>query len=959
MKRYSYLCGSASSLVIYCLVNFSTSSWQNRAVAQIVPDTTLVNPSVVTRQNSTDVITGGTQAGSNLFHSFVQFSVPTGNSAYFSNPPDIQNIFTRITGGSLSNIDGIIRANGSANFFLINPNGIIFGPNARLEIGGSFLATTANSLNFADSTFFSAINASQNSPLLTVSVPIGLQFGSNPGRILVQGNGQGLRSTTALVDTDAALRVAQDQTLALVGGEVAFEGATLKTPGGRIELGSVGLNSFVSLKPIDKGIALGYESVSTFGDIRLSQQTAVDASGAGGGDIQVRGRQLMLTDGSQIEASTLGGEAGGNLSVTTSELVKATGTSANGYFPSGLQAQVYQGATGAGGKIAVETQQLTLQEGAQIITATSGQGAAGTIAVKAAKSVELIGTSANANSSSRSSLLTSVYQGATGAGGNLTLETKQLSVRDGAILFTGSSGAGAGGTLMVRASEFVELSGTAPDGFSGSGLYTSAERTATGDAGNLFLETRQLIIRDGAVISGDTSGSGNGGILEIEASDSVELIGTAPNPKYFSAIITQVFSGASGDGGKLTLETGRLIIRDGAYISTDTRSKGSGGNLVVKATESVEVAGTSILQAPSGLYARVRQEATGNGGNLTLETGQLIVRDGAAISTDTLGTKPGGTLTINASQSVEVIGTAADPKIRSRLSARSENIADAGSLIVNTGQLTIRDGALVNVSSTGTGSAGNLEVTAESIFLNNQGSLEANSAGGEFGNITLNSQSLILRQDSNISTNATKTATGGNITLDINQGILAALENSDITANSEQSKGGTVTINVQSVFGSEFRNTENNTTSDITATGGTPELSGTVTINTPEVQPAAGLIGLPENVVDASKLVASSCRSRNLNSEFIVTGRGGLPPSPYEAVTDEATWVDLRLTEIQHGSNSNGTPSSPVEAELPPHSQIEEAQGWMVNSQGKVVLIAQAPNATMQSSGLLPQQCDG
>ena len=270
-------------------------------LAEIIPDATLPNNSSVTTQDSIKVIEGGSQAGSNLFHSFDKFSVPTNQTAYFNNLANIQNIITRITGKSISNIDGIIRANSTANLFLINPNGIVFGENAALDIGGSFLATTASSINFADGTKFSATQP-QNTPLLTISVPVGLQFGTTAASIRNQSQASS-DDATNFFRQPVGLQVSPGRTLALIGGDVILEGGNLTAESGQIELVAVAGNNSLNLNSIDSGWVLGLEGVKNFKDIQLitrnrNQQTIasrVDVSGKnGGGNINVQGNSVEL-----------------------------------------------------------------------------------------------------------------------------------------------------------------------------------------------------------------------------------------------------------------------------------------------------------------------------------------------------------------------------------------------------------------------------------------------------------------------------------------------------------------------------------------------------------------------------------------------------------------------------------------------------------------------------------------
>ncbi|MDX2214547.1 MAG: filamentous hemagglutinin N-terminal domain-containing protein, partial [Oculatellaceae cyanobacterium bins.114] len=367
------------------------------ALAQIVPDRTLPVNSNVSSDCSNCTITGGTVRGANLFHSFEQFSVPTGGSAYFNNSLNIQNILTRITGQSASSIDGLLRTNGSANLFLINPNGIIFGSNARLNIGGSFLASTATSIKFPDGEFNT--NPAQSSPLLSINVPIGLGFGSSPAPIQVLGTGHLLTLQNPLLSptigasqSTSGLRVQAGKTIALVGGTVSLDGGILTAPSGRVEVAAVDSGD-VSLTAIPQGFALTPGIVSGWKPIQLSNRALLDTSGLPGGSIQINGGKVSFTEGATALIQNAGVAEAGSIEINAREqaFFSGVGFQGNSPFPSRLINESV--GPGKSGNVIISSPNLTVEAGANISARTYGSGEGGDVILNVPSAIVVRGFS--------------------------------------------------------------------------------------------------------------------------------------------------------------------------------------------------------------------------------------------------------------------------------------------------------------------------------------------------------------------------------------------------------------------------------------------------------------------------------------------------------------------------------------------------------------------------------------
>ncbi|NER38377.1 MAG: S-layer family protein [Oscillatoria sp. SIO1A7] len=922
------------------------------AIAQVVPDGTLPVNSTVAPNGNSFVIEGGTTAGANLFHSFREFSLPTGSEAWFNNAVNIENILSRVTGGNISNIDGLIRANGGANLFLINPRGIVFGPNASLNIGGSFLGSSANSILFENGLEYNAA-APSSQPLLSINVPIGLQYGNNAGRIRVEGTGHNLSvdfpSFVALPVRDArpsGLQVPAERTLALVGGGIEIAGGNLTAAGGRIELGSVASEGIVSLTPTGDGLTLGYEEISEFGNINLTGASSLEVSGEGGGNIQLLGREISIADSSTILASTLGDRDGGTASIRGTESVEVVSTDLPTVetFTARLFLQVEPGATGNGGDLTISTGLLRI-DSAEVIVNTLGQGNAGNIAIRAADVVM----------TNDASLDATVDTGAIGNGGLVDIQADRLQLSQGSQIASGVIGVGRGGSVVVRANT-IDASGERSDGLETSGLYTATVPGGVGNAGDITVDAERVRLAGGAQFFAGTFGEGNAGNITVRAGE-IEVIGESVQEGFSSSILTAATRGTldvtfladvgelSGAGGNMTIVAETIKLRDGGSISASTNGPSDAGDISISAGE-IEISGVSPTESSSRISSSVGSDAIGNGSNIALDVDRLSVLEGGRITASTRGTGNAGSISVQA-DTIELSGLSPlDATVASTITASSETEGAAGSVNLVGNLVAVEGGATIAVSGTGSGNAGNLNITTDRLSLDRGGSLSAEVFSGDRGNITLNTDSIELRRESSITTDASNEATGGNI--GVNTETLTLINNSRITANAIQGAGGNISVSTEGIFVSPD--------SSIAASSQFG-FDGIVEINNPDTDSTSGLVELSQAPVDASDRIVTGCASA-LDNSFIVTGRGGIPPNPEEQLISDRSWTDLRDLSRFRGEVSKNTFPEPVGSVEVVEGAIVEANSWRTNARGEIELVA-VVEASHPAVSSLPPKCQG
>jgi filamentous hemagglutinin family protein len=767
----------AFSLTLSCLLSGGVAQAQS-----ITSDGTLQTPTEVTENGNVTEITGGTASGSNLFHSFQDFSVGADGTADFLNADGISRIFSRVTGGNLSNIDGLIRTN-DASLFLLNPAGILFGEGARLDLGGgSFYGSTADSLLFEDGEFI-ATNT-DNTPVLSINAPIGLNLRDNPAPI----------TNRSFVQNDAGelvgLEVSPGATLALIGGDINFDGGEVTAPGGRIQLGGLAQAGTINL---NSDGSIGFPENTTLSNVSLDNLADVDVIGEGGGSLFINAQNLNILNGSRLAAGIAEGTQNpdaqaGDIVLNINDNLKIAGTD----FLSTITNQVgdFQGnqftaganTQGSSGDVTINANTVEGSGNYQITSITSGTGDAGDVTINARESVSLIGTP----ELSSSGFLGFAGNSATGNGGDLIIDTPNLTITDNSLLLT-TIGEGNAGNIRINATDSITVSGVA---------QLQATSYADGNAGNIIIDAPDAkitftspdnlistsVISLGSLESTESLGipanaTGLGGDIIITGRN----ISLTDGASLFTASLGKAnASGRRSDAGNIEINvTESLDINSGAFLNSETGGEGDAGNVTING-ETAKISFADLGGSENNLISSaVRAPGNGQSGQITITANSLSLANGARITNfiDSGVIGIGNDINVTAN----TLNLSNGSSITSDTSgiAGEEQRANSGNITVNVAEsLNLTDNSFLQSSTFGEGDAGNITIngTEASISLLNQSNIfsgVAQQTNGRGGTITVTANSLSLAERSAISSDTSGIAEGnrradaGNITINV------------------------------------------------------------------------------------------------------------------------------------------------------------------------------------------------
>ena len=671
----------------------------------------------------------GSTHGANLFHSFQRFDIPSGQTATFTGPNQIQNVIGRVTGGQTSNIDGTLRSTvGQADVYLINPSGIVMGPNAQVDVPAALHLSTADELRFSDGSRYSASDPAGST--LTLAAPESFGFLSpQPASLTIAGS---------------QLEMKPGKTATLTAGDVDIRGtdeqrALLYAPGGEIRVEAVGTQgreiavATPSQQPGTGRLSMTRATLSTSGDgegrisvgagdlhmdaARISSDVYWDSDRPGRtGDVHLElDGALKMLSGSKISSDTYAAGDAGRVSIRA-ETAHLDGLGSESL--TGITADAQPRSGGQAGAVTLELDGgLELLDGALVRAATWGLGDAGTVNIRA-DSARLDG--AGDNRLWTTGILTDTNERATGRAGRVTLDLAgSLEVLNGAVIWSNSFGPGDAGSIDVRARS-ATLDGRDSSVLWTTGISSSADLEATGHPGRVVLEVADTLeVRNGAVIGNGAFPYGHTGSIELRAGH-LRLDGADSDDS--TGILSQALSNPHGQSGDIRVKVdGLLEILNGGLIGTSTSAGDPAGTIRIQA-ETLRLDGGGLAERFTGIASRSSQAATARAGDVTLEiNGDLEVSNGALIASLTLGTGDAGAIEARAGSArldgqdgalYTAIASSAEPGAGGRAGNTTLWVRD---------RLEILNGASIVSYTYGVGDAGVVDVRAGSVRLDSGG----------------------------------------------------------------------------------------------------------------------------------------------------------------------------------------------------------------------------------------------
>jgi filamentous hemagglutinin family protein len=828
--------------VSLCL--FSVMLGTSIAQAQIKPDNTLgVDRSIL----NNSLIQGGAQRGTNLFHSFTDFSIGAGERIDFANPTGVKNIITRVT-DTPSNINGTLGVLGKANLFFINPNGISFGANARLDMGGTFIGSTASGVKFADGNIYSAVNP--QAPLLTMIIPVGLQFGSQPGKIDFTA------STSLLTNYGGSSFV-------LAGGDITLTSSKLILPNGKIEMVAVNDVGSIDIDPNKltdpKSSSITIPTNLKRADIVIqngSRLNTSDTNDTSSGNIDLQAANITISGTTISDRSVINAQSNGNNNSQSGNVnLNATGdVLISGDF-SGITTSTLGSING--GNIRISGENLIILDGAYLETSPYGgsSGNGGNISISTTKSVRL-GAPTNGQ---ESDIITGTYS--KGNSGNISIETGKLIQHDGSQILTDNLGiknrnaTGKLGDIKIVAREYVEVSGVSPNVFQyGFPKATSISSFSTSEqnAGNIDIQTPKFVLKDGAVIAGGTETSLGGTIsitgLNGRNAESVELVSNSNLGQFLGTENVGIGNGSrirsitsdSGNAGNINIKADRVSLQGGSRIDVRTLTSGAGGSIDIQAKTVELVNGGQLISTTNGsgeagkINVRADNILNLNSIDSTFEAKLTFLSFITVINKETAARKALNDYLQNPNSTSQQLvfdywqqinNNIPDRQILARYftflqdnktardtlksfltnTAGQEPLVDGYNIMLNVGNSSgivsrsqsdyAGNGGNINVISPikSTGNSGNINIISPTINIKDGATITASSDGsGRGGNIMAKAESIELNRGS--ITAKTLSANGGEIDLTFNK-LLLMRNQSEISASATTNgNGGNIRI---------------------------------------------------------------------------------------------------------------------------------------------------------------------